>query len=86
MSAKKQITTCQDYLSKTLLKTYKGGGNGDNLYSNLNDIAIHLDTASKESKKGFRVVSNKIYGKSSVDAFKKLCDCMSRDEVTNNSK
>lgn len=96
MSSKKPVTTCQDCLATNVKDTYVKGGNGENLYSTLNDLAIHLDEyaitdynthySGKNHKS--KSVGNKkqIYSETTISAFKDLCIRMKQNEINNNQK
>lgn len=89
MSSKKPVTTCQDFLATDIKNTYVGGGNGENLYSTLNDLAIHLDEyAITDKNNKNKSVGNKkqIYSESTILAFKRLSFRMKHDEIHNNQK
>jgi hypothetical protein len=64
-------------------KTFKGGGNGQNLLDNAMELASHIgDYQMGRPTRGYE--EDGFYGPNTVTAFKKLVDQMSADDIKNN--
>lgn len=70
------------YVQDVSKKTFKGGGNGQNLLDNALDLANHIDSYQK-GRSGFG--EDGFYEAGTVSAFKKLVDSMSADDIKNNN-
>ena len=72
------------YVKEASAKTFKGGGNGQNLLDSALELASHIDTYQKginsngPGEDGF-------YGPTVTSLFKRLVDAMSADDIKNNN-
>jgi hypothetical protein len=73
----------QDYVEAASQKTFKGGGNGQNLLDEAMGLAGHIDsyTLGRDTR-GYE--EDGFYGPLTITAFKKLVDQMSADDIKNN--
>ena len=73
-----------DYVKSAAEKCFQGGGNGQNLLDNAQELSsfidVYMETAHRMGPEegGFYTASTAI-------AFKKLIDSMVKDEITNNN-
>ena len=75
----------QKYVESASSKTFKGGGNGQNLLDNAMELASHIDSYRKgRDTRGYE--EDGFYGPITVTLFKKLVDQMSKDDMTNNKE
>ena len=73
----------QDYVEAASQKTFKGGGNGQNLLDEAMGLAGHIDSyALGRDTRGYE--EDGFYGPLTITAFKKLVDQMSADDIKNN--
>ena len=73
----------QDYVNATSQKTFKGGGNGQNLLDGAMELANHIDNYRQgRDTRGYE--EDGFYGPLTITAFKKLVDQMSADDIKNN--
>jgi hypothetical protein len=73
----------QDYVNATSQKTFKGGGNGQNLLDSAMELANHIDNYRQgRDTRGYE--EDGFYGPLTITAFKKLVDQMSADDIKNN--
>ena len=73
----------QDYVEAASQKTFKGGGNGQNLLDEAMGLAGHIDSyALGRDTRGYE--EDGFYGPLTMTAFKKLVDQMSADDIKNN--
>jgi gas vesicle protein len=73
----------QDYVETVSQKTFKGGGNGQNLLDEAMGLAGHIDSyALGRDTRGYE--EDGFYGPLTMTAFKKLVDQMSADDIKNN--
>jgi hypothetical protein len=73
----------QDYVETVSQKTFKGGGNGQNLLDEAMGLAGHIDSyALGRDTRGYE--EDGFYGPLTITAFKKLVDQMSADDIKNN--
>ena len=73
----------QDYVEAVSQKTFKGGGNGQNLLDDAMGLAGHIDSyALGRDTHGYE--EDGFYGPLTITAFKKLVDQMSADDIKNN--
>jgi hypothetical protein len=73
----------QKYVESASSKTFKGGGNGQNLLDSAMELASHIDSYRKgRDTRGYE--EDGFYGPITVTLFKKLVDQMSKDDMTNN--
>jgi flagellar hook-basal body complex protein FliE len=72
------------YVNDTAQKTFKAGGNGQNLIDNATELASHIgDYILGRDTKGYE--EDGFYGPVTVSLFKKLVDQMSSDDIRNNN-
>jgi hypothetical protein len=75
----------QKYVQDASNKTFKGGGNGQNLLDNAMELASHIDSYRKgRDTRGYE--EDGFYGPITVTLFKKLVDQMSKDDITDNKE
>lgn len=73
------------YVDALSQKTFKGGGNGQNLLDSAMELASHIDSYRKgRDTKGYE--EDGWYGPITVTLFKKLVDQMSKDDITSNKE
>ena len=73
----------QAYVEAASQKTFKGGGNGQNLLDEAMGLAGHIDSyALGRDTRGYE--EDGFYGPLTITAFKKLVDQMSADDIKNN--
>lgn len=73
----------QDYVEAASQKTFKGGGNGQNLLDGAMELANHIDNYRQgRDTRGYE--EDGFYGPLTITAFKKLVDQMSADDIKNN--
>jgi hypothetical protein len=71
------------YVETTSEKTFKGGGNGQNLLDNAMELASHIgDYEMGRPTRGYE--EDGFYGPATVTLFKRLVDQMSADDIKNN--
>jgi hypothetical protein len=72
------------YVNDAANKTFKGGGNGQNLLDNALELASHIDSYRKgRDTKGYE--EDGFYEAATITLFKKLVDQMSADDIKNNN-
>ena len=73
----------QDYVETVSQKTFKGGGNGQNLLDDAMGLAGHIDsyTLGRDTR-GYE--EDGFYEPATIALFKKLVDSMSADDIKNN--
>jgi hypothetical protein len=72
------------YVNDAANKTFKGGGNGQNLLDGALELASHIDSYRKgRDTKGYE--EDGFYEASTITLFKKLVDQMSADDIKNNN-
>jgi hypothetical protein len=72
------------YVNDVANKTFKGGGNGQNLLDSAMELASHIDSNRQgRDTKGYE--EDGFYGPATVTLFKRLVDQMSKDDITNNN-
>ena len=75
----------QKYVQDASNKTFKGGGNGQNLLDGAMELASHIDSNRKgRDTRGYE--EDGFYGPITVTLFKKLVDQMSKDDITDNKE
>lgn len=73
----------QDYVEIMSQKTFKGGGNGQNLLDNAMELAWHIDSYTLgRNTRGYE--EDGFYEPVTIALFKKLVDSMSADDIKNN--
>lgn len=73
------------YVKDASNKTFKGGGNGQNLLDSAMELASHIDSYRKgRDTHGYE--EDGWYGPITVTLFKKLVDQMSKDDITGNKE
>jgi hypothetical protein len=73
------------YVEAASQKTFKGGGNGQNLLDSAMELASHIDSYRKgRDTRGYE--EDGWYGPITVTLFKKLVDQMSKDDITGNKE
>jgi hypothetical protein len=73
------------YVKSASDKTFKGGGNGQNLLDNALALADFIDSYRKgRNTRGYE--EDGFYEVGTVDLFKKLVDQMSKDDMKNNKE
>ena len=71
------------YVETTSEKTFKGGGNGQNLLDNAMELASHIgDYEMGRPTRGYE--EDGFYGPATITLFKRLVDQMSADDIKNN--
>lgn len=71
------------YVKDASNKTFKGGGNGQNLLDSAMELASHIDSNRLgRDTRGYE--EDGFYGPTTVTLFKRLVDQMSKDDTTNN--
>ena len=71
------------YVKDASNKTFKGGGNGQNLLDSAMELASHIDSNRLgRDTRGYE--EDGFYGPATVTLFKRLVDQMSKDDTTNN--
>ena len=71
------------YVKDASNKTFKGGGNGQNLLDSAMELASHIDSNRLgRDPRGYE--EDGFYGPATVTLFKRLVDQMSKDDTTNN--
>ena len=71
------------YVETASQKTFKGGGNGQNLLDNAMELASHIgDYEMGRPTRGYE--EDGFYGPATVTLFKRLVDQMSADDIKNN--
>lgn len=74
-----------NYVKTASEKTFKGGGNGQNLLDSAMELASHIDSYRKgRDTRGYE--EDGFYTDETVELFKKLVDQMSKDDMTNNKE
>jgi len=73
----------EKYVELVSKKTFKGGGNGQNLLDSAIELAGHIDTY-RQGRKVNGPGEDGFYGPATVSLFKRLIDQMSADDMTNN--
>lgn len=72
------------YVKDVANKTFKGGGNGQNLLDSAIELANHIDNYRQgRDTKGYE--EDGFYGAATVTLFKRLVDQMSADDIKNNN-
>lgn len=73
------------YVKDASNKTFKSGGNGQNLLDNAMELALHIDSYRLgRDTRGHE--EDGWYGPITVDLFKKLIDQMSKDDIAGNKE
>jgi hypothetical protein len=73
----------QDYVEAASQKTFKGGGNGQNLLDDAMGLAGHIDSYTLgRNTRGYE--EDGFYEPATIALFKKLVDSMSADDIKNN--
>lgn len=73
----------EKYVELVSKKTFKAGGNGQNLLDSAMELASHIDTY-RQGRKINGPGEDGFYGPATVSLFKRLVDQMSADDSTNN--
>lgn len=77
------VTDLVKYVETASEKTFKGGGNGQNLLDNAMELASHIeDYEIGRPTRGYE--EDGFYGPATVTLFKRLVDQMSADDIKNN--
>ena len=71
------------YVKDVANKTFKGGGNGQNLLDSAIELANHID--NYRQGRDFILEEDGFYGAATVTLFKRLVDQMSADDIKNNN-
>jgi hypothetical protein len=71
------------YVKDASDKTFKGGGNGQNLLDSAMDLAYHIDSY-RQGRKTSGPEEDGFYSNDTVKLFKQLVDQMSKDDMENN--
>lgn len=77
------VDELQKYVKDASNKTFKGGGNGQNLLDSAMELAEHIDTY-RQGRASNGPGEDGFYSPATVTLFKKLIDQLSKDDMTNN--
>lgn len=79
------VVDLQKYVEDASKKTFKNGGNGQNLLDNAMELARHIDSYTLgRNTRGYE--EDGFYEPVTIALFKKLVDSMSADDIKNNSE
>jgi hypothetical protein len=77
------VSNLVKYVEDASQKTFKGGGNGQNLLDNATELADHIESYQKgRDTRGYE--EDGFYGPATITLFKRLVDQMSADDIKDN--